>query len=262
MSESLEEIQRAIDTFDIEKARGLIRDQLQSDPSADLYFLASQVALNDDQKREFLQKALDLDPFHIKADAALKNLGGKVKRSDSPGDRRQTVSRAPEYADSYEYDSDMTQYELAGFGSRFIAYILDGIILVIIQFIVGVCYGLLFLTADNEPASTFNITANLLGIAISAIYYVYFLTQNDGQTPGKSAMNIRIVRLDGADLTVGTAIIRNVVGYFISAVVILLGFIWAAFDDRNQAWHDKLANTVVVRTDSSSGYVTVDRNRY
>ncbi len=36
-------------------------------------------------------------------------------------------------------------------------------------------------------------------------------------------------------------------GYIISAIPLLLGFIWAAFDARKQGWHDKIASTVVIR---------------
>jgi len=43
---------------------------------AETYYLASQVALNDDQKRDFLQKAVDKDPFHATAYSALQQLKG------------------------------------------------------------------------------------------------------------------------------------------------------------------------------------------
>jgi uncharacterized RDD family membrane protein YckC len=35
--------------------------------------------------------------------------------------------------------------------------------------------------------------------------------------------------------------------YYVSILPLMLGFIWVAFDARKQGWHDKLANTVVVR---------------
>jgi uncharacterized RDD family membrane protein YckC len=36
-------------------------------------------------------------------------------------------------------------------------------------------------------------------------------------------------------------------GYFASCIPLFAGFIWIAFDRRKQGWHDKMANTVVVR---------------
>jgi uncharacterized RDD family membrane protein YckC len=35
-------------------------------------------------------------------------------------------------------------------------------------------------------------------------------------------------------------------GFTVAGLVCYLGLIWAAFDDRKQGWHDKLANTVVI----------------
>lgn len=65
MAESLKlaEIREAIARGEIERARELLRDEL-ADPSADAYYLASQVPLNDAQRVQFLEKALELDPFH------------------------------------------------------------------------------------------------------------------------------------------------------------------------------------------------------
>jgi uncharacterized RDD family membrane protein YckC len=66
-------------------------------------------------------------------------------------------------------------------------------------------------------------------------------------TPGKMLFKLRI-----ADATTGgrTTLKQDVIrylGYFLSTVFMLLGFIWVAFDKRKQGWHDKLANTVVLR---------------
>jgi len=47
-------------------------------------------------------------------------------------------------------------------------------------------------------------------------------------------------------------------GYYVSGLILALGFIWIAFDKRKQGWHDKLAGTLVIREgddqeDSSQG---------
>jgi uncharacterized RDD family membrane protein YckC len=36
-------------------------------------------------------------------------------------------------------------------------------------------------------------------------------------------------------------------GYFLSGLILYIGFIWAAFDSRKQVWHDKMGHTVVVK---------------
>jgi uncharacterized RDD family membrane protein YckC len=67
-----------------------------------------------------------------------------------------------------------------------------------------------------------------------------------GTTVGGIVFDLHVVRLDGRPVDWETAIVRAL-GCFLSLFVVFLGFIWIAFDDNNQAWHDKIAGTVVVR---------------
>ncbi len=130
---------------------------------------------------------------------------------------------------------DSTTYELAGIGIRFVAAIIDDLILLVISFVVAALL-LPFLT---------DVTSLLIGIALNVGYYAYFWTQHEGQSPGKRIMHIRIVKTNGTPLTMTDALVR-VVGYYFSRLSLGLGYLWAAFDANNQAWHDKMANTYVV----------------
>ncbi len=67
-----------------------------------------------------------------------------------------------------------------------------------------------------------------------------------GATVGGIIFDLHVVRLDGRPVDWETAIVRAL-GCFLSLAVVGLGFIWIAFDDGSQAWHDKIAGTVVVR---------------
>src|ERR1700694_2545719 len=67
-----------------------------------------------------------------------------------------------------------------------------------------------------------------------------------GSTIGGIVFDLRVVRLDGREIDWETAIVRAL-GCFLSLAVAGLGFFWIAFDDQKQAWHDKIAGTVVVR---------------
>jgi uncharacterized RDD family membrane protein YckC len=67
-----------------------------------------------------------------------------------------------------------------------------------------------------------------------------------GTTIGGIVCDLRVVRLDGRQVDWETAIVRAL-SCFLSLAVAGLGFFWIAFDDQNQAWHDKIAGTVVVR---------------
>ena len=51
----------------------------------------------------------------------------------------------------------------------------------------------------------------------------------------------------GEPPTTGKLLIRYL-GYYVSTLALFLGFLWIAFDPRKQGWHDKMANTVVVRS--------------
>lgn len=67
-----------------------------------------------------------------------------------------------------------------------------------------------------------------------------------GATVGGSIFGLKVIRSDGRELDWETAIVRAL-GCFLSLAVVGLGFIWIAFDDGKQAWHDKIAGTLVIR---------------
>ncbi|MGB6306939.1 MAG: RDD family protein, partial [Steroidobacteraceae bacterium] len=75
-----------------------------------------------------------------------------------------------------------------------------------------------------------------------------------GATVGGIVFDLHVVRLDGREVDWETAIVRAL-GCFLSLAVAGLGFIWIAFDHNNQAWHDKIAGTVVVRVAKSAPLV-------
>jgi uncharacterized RDD family membrane protein YckC len=68
-----------------------------------------------------------------------------------------------------------------------------------------------------------------------------------GTTIGGLVCNLKVVRLDGQPIDWSTSIVRAL-GCFLSTLILFLGFIWIAFDPNRQAWHDKIAGTVVVRS--------------
>lgn len=81
---------------------------------------------------------------------------------------------------------------------------------------------------------------------VSILYFVGFWAWR-AQTPGMMVLGLRLARdADGSAPGLGRSILRYI-GFFISAVVLFIGFIWIAFDSRKQGWHDKIAGTVVVR---------------
>jgi len=62
-------------------------------------------------------------------------------------------------------------------------------------------------------------------------------------------LGVRVVTEEGQPIATGRAIVRYF-GYilcFLSAILFCLGFLWIGWDSRKQGWHDKLANTYVVK---------------
>lgn len=83
------------------------------------------------------------------------------------------------------------------------------------------------------------------GLVISAAYWLGFWVWR-GQTPGKMALGIKVIRTDSSSVKWQCALCRFL-GYIVSVVTLFIGFIWVAFDGRKQGIHDKIADTYVVK---------------
>ncbi len=100
----------------------------------------------------------------------------------------------------------------------------------------------------DEPlwrALPYLIAGNLLSLLVNITYFVAFWVWR-GQTPGKMLLNIKLVRTDSSNITFVVALLRYL-GYIVSGSVLFIGFIWIAFDSRKQGFHDKMADTYVVK---------------
>jgi uncharacterized RDD family membrane protein YckC len=67
-------------------------------------------------------------------------------------------------------------------------------------------------------------------------------------TPGKMATNLTIVDAKTGGKPSTRQFIGRYFGYFLSIIPLMLGIIWIGFDKRKQGWHDKLAGTVVIKS--------------
>lgn len=129
----------------------------------------------------------------------------------------------------------------ASFGSRFLAYLIDGFLLSIIGG--TLLSGMLGLFAAEDDAV---IAFMPVSLVLVLLYFGFFWVAQRGQTLGQKALSIRVVRRDGQPITIGTALLR-VFGYWVNGLIFGLGWLWPLWDDERQGWHDKIAGTVVVR---------------
>jgi uncharacterized RDD family membrane protein YckC len=126
----------------------------------------------------------------------------------------------------------MADKKNAGFAIRFVSAIIDAIILSLI----GIFW------RRGAPIYGRQLFSTLAG----ALYSILLWVNWNGQTIGKRAMGIKVVKEDGTKLEYQDAIIRYLC-YFVSAVPLLLGFFWVIWDSKKQGWHDKIAKTLVIK---------------
>lgn len=90
-------------------------------------------------------------------------------------------------------------------------------------------------------------TIGLLFVLGTGLLNFVVIAGASGKTLGKWATGLRIERTTGAQLGFGRALLRHLVGYPLSLLIFGIGFLFAAFDARGRALHDRLAGTLVVR---------------
>ena len=113
-----------------------------------------------------------------------------------------------------------------GFWPRLLATALDFVLIAIVTAIV------------------FNKAPGLF-IPLWVLYHIALWSWK-GTTIGGIIVGIKIVRLDGTPINWAVAIVRCLAA-FLSAAVVFLGFFWASWSADKQAWHDKIAGTVVAK---------------
>jgi uncharacterized RDD family membrane protein YckC len=156
----------------------------------------------------------------------------------------------------------------AGFVTRAMALLADIVIVTIGSIVVAGLSGLI-LNFFGISSVSIQIEDSLPGIldlvrliivVVSALVVIFFVPGYFiffwvvvGATPGKQLLGLQVLRTNGKHVGWVRGTIRFL-GYFISAIVFFLGFLWVLVDKRRQGWHDKFADSQVVYTwDVSAG---------
>lgn len=136
------------------------------------------------------------------------------------------------------------ELEYVGFWSRFGACLIDTVLICAITWpILTVFYGESYWASDSLVQGPMDF---LLTWVLPAVAVIVFWALKQA-TPGKMAISAKIVDAKTGNVASTAQLIGRYFAYYLSLLPLGLGFIWIAFDDRKQGWHDKLAGTVVVR---------------
>ena len=152
-------------------------------------------------------------------------------------------------------------YKTAGLGTRFCAWVIDWIFVAIVAIFLFLAFSILSgatgVALDNmrqklgirRPVSQDEIRLYLFSIVILALElgsFVYFVAAEllvRGQTIGKRACGVRVVKADGFALDAGSVFVRNVL-----RLVDQIPLLWIVplLSGRSQRFGDMVAGTLVV----------------
>ena len=161
--------------------------------------------------------------------------GGGADRELSVRGSSERIRRRPEQSSEF-FPKDL---RLAAPRRRLQAFFIDSLIFVVI-----------FL-APSIGSEVVNETAGYALVGVWVMLTVGFIVvwlygAAKGWNPGKLAMKLRIVDIEGSLPGWRTPLLREIIGKPISTLPLLLGHMGIWRDPLGQCWHDKIAYTVVV----------------
>lgn len=125
---------------------------------------------------------------------------------------------------------------------RFAADMLDSILSVLVPAIAYLLAAPYRRTPFDDPPSSWAWLAMLAYTALT------LLLMRRGLTPGKWLLGERVVdKITGEPVGFWRMLLRSVMKNTVSSFFLGLGFLWAIWDRDAQAWHDKIAGTVVIK---------------
>lgn len=142
----------------------------------------------------------------------------------------------------------------AGFWLRFVAYIVDSLIISAALLVLMFPFVPVFFHGNEslgEPASipaifAFIAWTSLLGLGGVWLYYALFECSTWQATPGKRILGLYVCDMQGRRISFARATGRYL-AKIISAMILYIGFIMAGFTERKQALHDMLTDCLVLR---------------
>jgi uncharacterized RDD family membrane protein YckC len=135
---------------------------------------------------------------------------------------------------------------LSGFWQRAGAYMLDYLIQLVAMYAIFIPVGIVAaMTAKDADPSLWVLLIYPIGFAVVIAYEALMLSMKNGQTVGKMALRIRVVRPDGSPISKGQAWGRSVMRLVLGCLIIV-DYLVFFFTDERTTLHDITAKTRVV----------------
>jgi uncharacterized RDD family membrane protein YckC len=138
----------------------------------------------------------------------------------------------------------------ASWGRRVGAYLLD-VLIIFVPVMVVIVVALIAASPDEDDGAWAVVGfAYLVSLLFPFVYFTVLHGRPSGKTPGKSVLGIRVVSDEtGGSISYGRAFGRYAIGFVFGIFVLplILDYLWPLWDTKNQALHDKVVGSVVVR---------------
>lgn len=162
------------------------------------------------------------------------------------------------YGAGYGYGTGPSNTEYAGVGRRIGGYVIDAIIYAVVINVLAIPLNMLGIAGAGSSATGVSVaalTTSLLGVVLGVVgffvYFAGFTAFNKGQTPAKMLLGTKVVQSDSHGVpSLGQALGRYGLLYVMNLPCYLGSIVCACLmgnDPKIQGWHDKVANTVVLR---------------
>jgi serine/threonine-protein kinase len=132
--------------------------------------------------------------------------------------------------------------DMAGFGRRAAAFLIDSVLLYGVAFVLLAPFAAL---AGSDAVALLQCAGFLAALCVQVWYFVFYQARS-GQTLGKKWLGIKVISADGGPLTRGRYFARYF-GYALDSLIFYIGWLMPLWDPDQQALHDKVARTFVVR---------------
>jgi uncharacterized RDD family membrane protein YckC len=140
--------------------------------------------------------------------------------------------------------------EYAGFWRRFAAWFIDNIML-------NIVFGIIILILASIGGDGGAVIGYVLALVGYFVYFAYMESSESQATVGKMALGIQVTDLNGQRVTFGKALGRTF-AKILSALIIYIGYIMAAFTEKKQGLHDIIAGTLVLKRGTATQPVSAE----